>query len=126
MLLSPPSLGPVSHHRSGVASRSRRRSSSSRPGQGVVRMADNNRASADQSTWVRSYVDAWNAHDVSAVLDLMTDDVVWVDRALGERVEGAGAVREFFGSMETTLSSDYHLEAGQSISDERGYALEWT
>jgi steroid delta-isomerase-like uncharacterized protein len=89
-------------------------------------MADNNTASADQSSWIRSYVDAWNAHDVPAVLDLMTDDVVWIDRTLGEHVEGAGAVREFLGTLETTLSSDFRMELGRSVSDEKGYAFEWT
>jgi steroid delta-isomerase-like uncharacterized protein len=89
-------------------------------------MANSDATSAEQPGWLRSYVEAWNAHDVPAVLELMTDDVVWVDGALGERVEGAGAVGEFFGTMETTLSSDYHMEVGQSIWDEGAYAFEWT
>jgi steroid delta-isomerase-like uncharacterized protein len=89
-------------------------------------MANNHNTSAEQSSWIQSYVDAWNAHDVPAVLGLMTDDVVWVDRTLGERVEGAEAVREFLGTLETTLSSDFHMAVGQSIWDEGAYAFEWT
>jgi steroid delta-isomerase-like uncharacterized protein len=89
-------------------------------------MANNDMSAAEQSSWIRSYVDAWNAHDVPRVLTLMTDDVVWVDQTLGERVEGAEAVREFLGTLETTLSSDFQMEAGQSVWDERAYAFEWT
>ena len=77
-------------------------------------------------TWMRSYTDAWNAHDVAAVLALMTDDVVWIDTTLGERVVGAAAVREFLDTMETTLSTDYRMELGQGVSDGSSYAFEWT
>jgi steroid delta-isomerase-like uncharacterized protein len=76
--------------------------------------------------WMRSYTDAWNAHDVSAVLALMTDDVVWIDTTLGERVEGAAAVRDFLSTLETTLSTDYRMELGPGVSDESTYAFEWT
>ena len=76
--------------------------------------------------WMHSYADAWNAHDVGAVLALMTDDVVWNDTTLGVRAEGAAAVREFLDTMETTLSTDYRLELGQAVSDESTYAFEWT
>jgi len=76
--------------------------------------------------WMRSYRDAWNAHDVSAALALMTDDVVWIDTTLGVQAEGAAAVREFLDTMETTLSTDYRLELGQGVSDDSTYAFEWT
>jgi steroid delta-isomerase-like uncharacterized protein len=78
------------------------------------------------TSWMRSYVDAWNAHDVAAALALMTDDVVWIDTTLGVHVEGAVAVREFLDTLETTLSTDYRMELGQAVSDDSAYAFEYT
>jgi steroid delta-isomerase-like uncharacterized protein len=76
--------------------------------------------------WVRSYMDAWNAHDPAAVAEHMTEDVVYVDLGINERMEGRAAVREFVGPMETTFSSDYHFDFSGALVDGEAYALEWT
>lgn len=81
---------------------------------------------ASAGDWIRPYTEAWNAHDVEAVVGYMTDDVVYADMALGERVEGAAAVRELLAGMATGLSSDYRMELGQVVLTEDAYAVEWT
>jgi steroid delta-isomerase-like uncharacterized protein len=76
--------------------------------------------------WVRSYMDALNAHDSAAVVEHMTDDVGYVDLGINQRMEGRSAVREFIGGMETTFSSDYRIDFSRALVDGDSYAVEWT
>jgi steroid delta-isomerase-like uncharacterized protein len=71
-------------------------------------------------------MDAVNAHDAAAVAGLMTDDVVYVDMGVAERLEGPAAVRDFYASMETTFSSDYRMDFSRALTDGDSYAVEWT
>jgi steroid delta-isomerase-like uncharacterized protein len=76
--------------------------------------------------WIRAYNDAWGSHDPESVLGFMSDDVVYTDIALGERLEGTSAVRDYIAGMETNISSDYRMEWGQSVATDEAFATEWT
>jgi steroid delta-isomerase-like uncharacterized protein len=89
-------------------------------------MSDGGPAAGVAADWAQAYLDAWNAHDSAAVTSFWADDGVYQDFALGERVEGAAAVRAFVDAMETGFSSDYRFELGSVVGDGEGYALEWT
>ncbi len=78
------------------------------------------------SGWVQRYIDAWNSHDGSRVADFMTDDVVYIDNALGERFEGPDAVRHFVDDMSVSASTDFSFTTGQILTTEDSYAYEWT
>jgi len=48
---------------------------------------------------IESYDAAWNRQDLDALCALHADDVVFENHTAGERVEGAGAVREHIGGI---------------------------
>jgi steroid delta-isomerase-like uncharacterized protein len=72
---------------------------------------------------------AWNDHDVQAILDHLTDDVVYTDPGLEEPARGKEAVRahieDTFSSFPdfTVLEDDYHLFTGE---DESTAVTTWT
>ena len=76
------------------------------------------------SGWVQRYIDAWNTRDGAKVVDFVTDDVVFVDNALGERFEGPDAVRQFVDDTSVSLSSDFSFVTGQVLITEDSYAFE--
>jgi steroid delta-isomerase-like uncharacterized protein len=77
--------------------------------------------------WLSAYLDAWNSHDPERVVACMTDDVVYDDRALGERLEGKDAVRAMLVDLHEHLSSDFRLETGELVvSIDDTWAAEWT
>jgi len=55
----------------------------------------------------------------------MSDDVVYINLGIGERMDGAAAVREYIEFMATT-SSDYRFELGLVLGDGESFAVEWT
>ena len=77
-------------------------------------------------SWFDAYLDALNAHDIPAVLEFMSDDVVYTDMAVGERMEGRAATGEFLGRMATDVSSDYRFDNEQVLLDGESFALVWT
>lgn len=76
--------------------------------------------------WIDDYLAAWNDHDADAVTDFMTDDVVYIDHALGEQFKGVAAVKAFVDGVEIGLSSDYRFTLGQVIVTDESYSFEWT
>jgi steroid delta-isomerase-like uncharacterized protein len=78
------------------------------------------------TAWFDSYLDALNAHDIPAVLEFMSDDVVYADMAVGERMEGRAATGEFLGRMATNVSTDYRFDNEQVLIDGELFALVWT
>lgn len=69
----------------------------------------------DVATFSRRWVDAWNAHDVEAVLDHFADEVVFtspiaarVVPASGGRVEGKHALRDYWVRA-LSLRPDLHF-----------------
>ena len=88
-------------------------------------MGTNAAGLAAQSAWI-SYMDAWTAHDPAAVVGYMTDDVVYIDLGVGERMDGQSAVSEFAASMQPNFSSDYRFDLDRVLIDGDSYAAEWT
>ena len=83
-------------------------------------------AREELTAWFDSYLAALNAHDIPAVLEFMSDDVVYADMAVGERMEGRVATGEFLGRMATDVSSDYRFDNEQVLVDGESFALVWT
>jgi steroid delta-isomerase-like uncharacterized protein len=79
----------------------------------------------EQSAWT-SYMDAWTAHDAAAVVGYMTDDVVYIDLGVGERMDGRSAMSDFIASMQPNFSSDYRFDLGRVLIDGDSFAAEWT
>ena len=78
-------------------------------------------------TWLSSYLDAWNSHDPDKLLACMTDDAVFDDRALGERMEGPDAIRAMVVDMHEHMSTDFRLENGELVvATDDTWAAEWT
>jgi steroid delta-isomerase-like uncharacterized protein len=78
-------------------------------------------------SWMLAYLDAWNSHDPEKVLACMTDDVVFDDKALGERLEGTAEVRAMLEALTETMSSDYRLDWGDLVvGTDDLWAGEWT
>ena len=78
-------------------------------------------------SWMLAYLDAWNSHDPEQVLACMTDDVVFDDKGLGERLEGTGEVRAMLDALTETMSSDYRLDWGDLVvGTDDMWAAEWT
>lgn len=76
--------------------------------------------------WARKYLDAWETHDGSKVAEFVTDDVVYIDIGLGDRLDGADAVRDLIDEMATAFSTDFRFTLGQVVYVDNAYALEWT
>jgi steroid delta-isomerase-like uncharacterized protein len=72
------------------------------------------------------YRDAWNTHDVDALLEFFTDDGVYEDVTAARVNRGKAEIRAF---VEETFAAfpDFHIEdAGPLIIDPGGrYGLEW-
>lgn len=75
--------------------------------------------------WVAGYTNAWNTHDGRAVVAHMTEDVTFVDLALGERFSGTEQVRAFVDGMSTAFSSDYAFTLGLVVGDGDACCFEW-
>ena len=60
-------------------------------------------AGVDLTSFTRRYADAWNECDVSAMAELLTEDVVWADPALAEPARGVAAVQDFMRASSRTF-----------------------
>lgn len=77
--------------------------------------------------WLTTYHDAWNSHDPDRLLACMTDDAVVEDRALGERMAGADAIRAMVVAMHEHTSTDFRLDCGELVvATDDTWAAEWT
>ena len=83
----------------------------------------------DRLVVLERMVDAFNAHDLDAIMSLFTEDCVFESprgpEAWGQRFEGLRAVREGLGARFTTIP-DVHYGGGRHfVSGDRGVS-EWT
>src|SRR5689334_18683931 len=77
-------------------------------------------------SWLQTYLDAWNSHDAAELLACMTDDVVFDDKAMGERADGRDAVRAMLQEMLEGFSTDFRIEPGElTVTDGDTWAAEW-
>lgn len=79
--------------------------------------------------FLQAFADAWNRHDVDALMAFMTDDCIfeisWGPDVCGARYEGQQAVREGFAGVWETYPDAQWLGARHFIAGRRGVS-EWT
>ena len=79
--------------------------------------------------WLQAFADAWNCHDVDALMSFMTDDCVFDASAgaevCGTRFEGREAVRAAFAEVWTTFPDAHWGNARHFVCADRGVS-EWT
>lgn len=55
-----------------------------------------NTQAEEPQVWTAQWLEAWNAHDLDALTELVTDDIVWSDPAMfGDTVHGRSEFRAF-------------------------------
>jgi steroid delta-isomerase-like uncharacterized protein len=73
---------------------------------------------------IARYNDAWNAHDLDAIMAMHAPDMVFENHTAGERAEGE-AVREHIGSIFATWP-DIRFEGRRTYCREGLVLQEWT
>jgi len=78
--------------------------------------------------WLQEFADAWNRHDVDALMSFMTDDCVFEASAgpeiCGTRFEGRAAVRAAFAEVWATFADAHWGDARHFVCGDRGVS-EW-
>src|SRR5687767_10517170 len=86
-------------------------------------------ADAEYVTLLDRFADAWNRHDLDALMSMMTDDCVFEASAGqqvdGQRSEGKGAVRAAYAAVFETFADAHWAGARHFIAGNRGVS-EWT
>ena len=79
--------------------------------------------------WLQAFADAWNRHDVDALMSFMTDDCVFEASAgpdvCGTRFEGRAAVRAGYADVWATFRDAHWGNAQHFVCGDRGVS-EWT
>ena len=88
-----------------------------------------NRSDADLIELLDRFADAWNRHDLDALMSMMTDDCVFDASAGphvdGQRSEGKPAVRAAYAAVFETFHDAHWASARHFIAGDRGVS-EWT
>jgi ketosteroid isomerase-like protein len=83
----------------------------------------------DRLAVLERMVDAFNAHDLDAIMALFADDCVFESprgpEAWGRRFQGQSAVREGLGARFTTIPDVHYGDGSHFVSGDRGVS-EWT
>lgn len=87
-------------------------------------------ASADRDQdLLQRFAEAWNRHDIDAIMAMMTEDCVFEasagSRVNGERHEGQAAVRTAFEAVFAQYPDAHWGGARHFVTDDRGVS-EWT
>ena len=88
------------------------------------------RTVADVTTeYLQAFADAWNRHDLTALMSFMTDDCVFESsagpEACGTRSEGREAVSAAFADVWSTFPDAHWGNARHFVCGDRGVS-EWT
>jgi len=79
--------------------------------------------------FLQAFADAWNRHDVDALMTFMTDDCVFEASAgselWGTRYAGAAAVRAGFAEVWATFPDAHWASARHFVQGDRGVS-QWT
>jgi ketosteroid isomerase-like protein len=94
-----------------------------------VSVADTTCADADLLQLLQRFADAWNRHDLDALMSMMTDDGVFDASAgpdvNGQRREGTQAVRAAYALVFETFPDAHWANARHFVAGDRGVS-EWT
>ncbi len=73
---------------------------------------------------LEAFGDAWNRHDIDAIMAMMTDDCVFMtgggSDVVGARYQGAAQVRERFIEVWTQIPDVQFLDPEHFVSGDRG------
>jgi steroid delta-isomerase-like uncharacterized protein len=87
------------------------------------------RSAAELCTLLDRFADAWNRHDLDALMSMMTDDCVFEASAGpqvdGQRSEGAQAVRAAYAAVFEAFHDAHWANPMHFIAGDRGVS-EWT
>ena len=87
------------------------------------------RSEAESLTLLERFADAWNRHDLDAVMSMMTDDCVFEASAgpevNGQRSQGKQSVRAAFAAVFEAFPDAHWGEARHFAAGDRGVS-EWT
>jgi steroid delta-isomerase-like uncharacterized protein len=85
-------------------------------------MTESSPAALDET--IARYNDAWNAHDLDAIMAMHSPDMVFENHTAGESAQG-DAVRDHIGSIFETWP-DIHFEARRTYVHDGLVVQEWT
>lgn len=92
-------------------------------------MTGTSRSDADTLRLLERFADAWNRHDLDALMSMMTDDAVFAASAGpdvdGERSEGRQAVRAAYAAVFEAFPDAHWADARHFVAGARGVS-EWT
>ena len=92
-------------------------------------MTSTARSDVDLITLLDRFADAWNRHDLDALMSMMTDDCVFESSAgpqvNGQRSEGREAVRAAYAKVFETFPDAHWGNPRHFIAGDRGVS-EWT
>ncbi len=92
-------------------------------------MDPNARSAADLIELIERFADAWNRHDLDALMSMMTDDCVFEASAgphiEGQRSEGQHAVRAAYAAVFDAFPDAHWANARHFGTGDRGVS-EWT
>lgn len=92
-------------------------------------MIETSRSDADALRLLERFADAWNRHDLDALMSMMTDDGVFAASAGpdvdGARSEGRQAVRAAYAAVFEAFPDAQWAGARHFVAGERGVS-EWT
>jgi steroid delta-isomerase-like uncharacterized protein len=92
-------------------------------------MTDTSRSDADALRLLERFAEAWNRHDLDALMSMMTDDGVFAASAGpdvdGERSEGRQAVRAAYAAVFEAFPDAHWAGARHFVAGNRGVS-EWT
>jgi len=74
---------------------------------------------------IATYGDAWNSHDVEAILAMHTEDSVFENHTSGGKGVGKAAIREILKGIFSTFP-DMHFESRRTYVRDGLVAQEWT
>ena len=87
-------------------------------------MSNNPRSDAEFFTLLEHFAEAWNRHDLDALMSMMTDDCVFAASAGpaldGQHSEGQPAVRAAYAAVFEAFPDAHWAEARHVIAGHRG------
>jgi taurine dehydrogenase small subunit len=93
------------------------------------RVADLGAERTPDAAFLQAFTDAWNRHDIGALMSFMTDDCVFQGAAgplaCGARFEGRDAVRAAFGQAWINFPDAQWRNGRHFVQGDRGVS-EWT